>query len=499
MNAPSPAALHGLPLRPLTARLILALAIGSTAAPAFGAPRTLNASFGTIDRRQVANPRPWLPDSLRGSGVARPTATVTNCDDDGTGSLRATVAAAASGDTIDFTGLSCSTISLTTGFINVTQDDLALTGPGAGALSIDGGLATGILRHSGLGTLSVSGLTLTNGHYESAATPFGGCLYSAANLTVTDSTLSYCAVVGTSNVIALGGGVYSKGDLSLVGSTVTQSHAQGTATGAHGGGVYVAGNFTAQGSLISYNQAYGVPINGGQGGGVMTVGTTLIQGTTIFYNGSYDVGGLWTQGEVTVDSSTIAYNSASHAAGMRATYSSGSPTATIINSTIAANHSFATVGGLNLIIPATISNSTIAFNEAFNDLAGILMSGPTLDLESTIIANNTSAGTPDDFQVYGSLVITGANNLVVASSVPLPPGTLQSDPLLGLLGDNGGQTPTIPLLAGSPAIDAGNNVANLPDDQRGVGFARVVGPFADIGAFEVQTSDVIFRDGFELP
>jgi len=27
----------------------------------------------------------------------------------------------------------------------------------------------------------------------------------------------------------------------------------------------------------------------------------------------------------------------------------------------------------------------------------------------------------------------------------------------------------------------------------------VIGPFADIGAFEVQTSDIIFRDGFEVP
>ena len=499
MNAPHTFGLQSQRLRPLTARVLIALAVGSAAAPALAVPLKPDARIGAGHPYPVAEARGWLPDYVRNTGLSHATVAVSNCDDDGSGSLRAAVAAAASGDTIDLTGLTCSTISLLTGFINVTQDDLSLVGPGAATLSIDGGLASGIVRHSGLGTLSVSGLTLANGNYESATTPRGGCLYSSANLSVVDSVVTNCAAVGTASAITYGGGIFAGGDLSLTGSTVAQSKAHGMASGAHGGGVYVKGNFTAQDSTISYNSAYGAPINGGQGGGAMIVGTTVIRGTTIFYNGAYSVGGLWTQDEVTVDSSTIYYNSASHAAGMRATYTSGSPKATIVNSTIAGNQSFATVGGLNLIIPATISNSTIASNTAFNGLAGVLMSGPTLDLESTIIADNTASGTPDDFQVYGSPVITGANNLVIASSVTLPPDTLHSDPMLGVIGDNGGPTPTIPLLAGSPAIDAGNNLAQLPDDQRGDGFARVVGLFADIGAFEVQTSDVIFRDGFELP
>jgi len=69
--------------------------------------------------------------------------------------------------------------------------------------------------------------------------------------------------------------------------------------------------------------------------------------------------------------------------------------------------------------------------------------------------------------------------------------------LLGTLGDNGGPTPTIPLTAGSPAIDTGNDLAQLATDQRGPGFAREVGLAADIGAFEVQTSDIIFANGFD--
>jgi transcriptional regulator with GAF, ATPase, and Fis domain len=56
---------------------------------------------------------------------------------------------------------------------------------------------------------------------------------------------------------------------------------------------------------------------------------------------------------------------------------------------------------------------------------------------------------------------------------------------------------TIPLMDGSPAIDAGNNLAQLQNDQRGPGFARAVGLQADIGAFEVQAGDTIFANGFE--
>ena len=61
---------------------------------------------------------------------------------------------------------------------------------------------------------------------------------------------------------------------------------------------------------------------------------------------------------------------------------------------------------------------------------------------------------------------------------------------LGPMANNGGQTMTHALLAGSKAIDAGDNVGVPATDQRGVGFARKKdGNFngvavVDIGAFE---------------
>jgi hypothetical protein len=64
------------------------------------------------------------------------------------------------------------------------------------------------------------------------------------------------------------------------------------------------------------------------------------------------------------------------------------------------------------------------------------------------------------------------------------------DPMLAALADNGGPTQTMALLAGSPATDAGPDpepaFPGSDFDQRGDGFARVVGGRADVGAFEVQ-------------
>src|SRR5262245_60451640 len=63
------------------------------------------------------------------------------------------------------------------------------------------------------------------------------------------------------------------------------------------------------------------------------------------------------------------------------------------------------------------------------------------------------------------------------------PGSLNNtDPALGPLGDYGGPTPTMPLLAGSPAIDRAISAFCPSTDQRGV--ARPVGAGCDIGAFE---------------
>lgn len=435
--------------------------------------------------------------SMSASPTPRDTTSVSNCDDDGPGSLRAAVLAAASGDTIDLSALGCSTITLSTGFIAVGQDDLSIEGPGAASLTIDAAYTSGILRHTGAGTLSISGLTLANGtHTTDTSSSLGGCLYSLANLEVTDSVVTTCTAHATGSNDANGGAIYVSGNLTLRSTVISSSRAYASAM-AYGGGAFVGGDLDAYASAFNYNSAQGTPVLNGNAGGAIVHGATRIDSSTFYYNNAYATGGLWTFGAVTINDSLFARNGGKFVAGMRCEAGGGAPTATIANSTFAYNVSHDRIGGISMLIPATIANSTIARNEAFSGLAGLFFSGASLDLESTIIATNTSGGTEDDVIVYGSPPITGANNLVIASSNAMPPDTITDDPLLDALADFGGPTLTMALLPGSPAIDAGNNVAALATDQRGAGFLRHVGRRTDIGAFEVQDADFVFADGFD--
>lgn len=131
-----------------------------------------------------------------------------------------------------------------------------------------------------------------------------------------------------------------------------------------------------------------------------------------------------------------------------------------------------------------------------NNAGGVWNNNPSsFTPVNTIIAGN---GAPSNNDVRG-LINSQGNNLIenrgnssgyVASD--LPDGT---NPLLGALQNNGGPTDTHILLAGSPAIDAGNdckvyasiNCAPYGDDQRYIGFQRKVGSSVDIGAIEIQT------------
>ena len=82
------------------------------------------------------------------------------------------------------------------------------------------------------------------------------------------------------------------------------------------------------------------------------------------------------------------------------------------------------------------------------------------------------------------LITDGGYNLSDDASVPLTAiGSHDNTDLqqgVGSLSDNGGPTLTVPIFPGSPAVDAGNDDACLPTDQRHL--ARM--GRCDIGAFE---------------
>ena len=82
-------------------------------------------------------------------------------------------------------------------------------------------------------------------------------------------------------------------------------------------------------------------------------------------------------------------------------------------------------------------------------------------LQSSIIAKNTAGASNVEEDLYlarGHGVLSGADNLVMSTNIPIPPPgviTVTSDPKLGPLQFNGGATRTRALLPGSPALGEG--------------------------------------------
>jgi hypothetical protein len=200
-------------------------------------------------------------------------------------------------------------------------------------------------------------------------------------------------------------------------------------------------------------------------------------------------GGIYIDnGKLTVSNCTLSGNSTQRGGG--GIYSNAG-TLTVSNCTLWGNSALgsgtAGYGGGALYLEnttTTVSNCTVANNAAGD---GIVPSHSTVTLNNTIVANNTGGDISIPF--FSSASLAGSHNLIGDGSGGLS-DSLTGDPKLGLLTDNGGPTPTLALLRGSPAIDAGDATllpAGVTTDQRG--FNRVVGSKVDIGAYEVQTTD----------
>ncbi len=131
-----------------------------------------------------------------------------------------------------------------------------------------------------------------------------------------------------------------------------------------------------------------------------------------------------------------------------------------------------------------IRNSTISGNQN----GGAYLSGANVG--STIIAANGLYG-----NVAGNLVSADYNLIDDTNGVQITGSIghtiLGQDPLLGPLKNNGGFTPTMALLPGSPAIDKGASFGSLTD-QRGsprlFDFSGIVNVIdgTDIGAYELN-------------
>lgn len=363
-------------------------------------------------------------------------------------------------DTINFQAGLTGTITLNGTALFITSN-VTINGPGARNLSVSGNGVSRVFVVAGSGnTANISGLTITGGNAQPiliGATLIGD---GGGILNTNGATLNLTEVnVSGNSATSLGGGVATRAILLVTTTT----------------------NITR--SLISNNSS----IVGG--GGVSNLGTDLISSAV-----------------TTITNTTITNNNALAEGGG---ISNAAATMNLTNNTISHNQSLVAGGGIVnvagvLVGIVSLRNNILAQNNALvgtnlisSDGLGIFNS-----LGNNLIGNNLDIGV----SFSASVVIGGLPqpnvNADIVGSVDI--GFQILNPLLGALANNGGQTDTRSLGAGSPAIDRANNcvltntcpVLNPPSalttDQRGAGFPRPVDgdgdalAIVDIGAYESQ-------------
>jgi len=374
------------------------------------------------------------------------TATVTNTNNSGAGSLRQAISDLCVGGTITFSNSTAGgatnffdgfthVITLTSGELAIANN-LTITGPGASLLTISGNHNSRVfnVNLASPGVVTLSGMTVTNG--TTSGDGGGITNQGTGTLNVTDIALTYNSAGGSGGGVANGG----NGTLTVNNSTIVGNTAVGSGAGvSNGTGANQSSVLTINGSTINNNTGQNA------GGGVFNVAHATITNSTVSSNGAVNGGGI---------------------------------------------------ANLN---PATLTNVTVAGNTGTNSGGGIYNPGiGTITFRNTIIAGNTSPSGPD---CNGSNFSSADHNLIGNTTGGSFTGTTTHNvtnvnALLGALGNYGGPTQTVPLLPGSPAIDAGDNcvtqashcgdasISQISTDQRDVGFNRAINGTVDMGAFE---------------
>ena len=326
--------------------------------------------------------------------------------------------------------------------------DVTITGPAAG-VTVDANHASRVFKIDAGVTAALSGLTITGGTFNSQMQwnfDGGGGVSNAGTATLTN-----CTVTGNSS-IAWGAGLANQetATLVLINSTVSDNTAE-----AGGGGVANLGTLTVTRSTITHNTSPNY------GGGVLNVATATLTDSTIDNNsgilgaGVLNASFLGTFAQITLTNCTLSGNTATNSGG-----------------------GFASAGN------AELTNCTISGNSAASG-GGVFAYSGDIKLTNTIVAGNTATTSNPD--VTGTVDSQG-NNLIgqtdgstgwVGSDLT-DTAASPLDAMLAPLGNYGGPTQTMPLQAGSPAIDAGTSTGAPSTDQRG--FARVGA--IDIGAFQ---------------
>jgi parallel beta-helix repeat protein len=236
-------------------------------------------------RKPTSRFRPQL-ESLEGRDMPS-TLTVTSAADSGAGSLRADIAAANPGDTINFApSLNGQAIQLASGQLLINKS-LTIQGPGAGELAISGGNSSRVFEVVSSNTnVLLSGLTITQGNGAGGGPDGDG----GGILNLGGSTLTISGCTLSNNRALSGGGVYnSQATLQMVDCTLSGNRATENFGTSGGGGVYIVNSRTGStvtGCTFSHNTA------SSEGGGIYVGRTTMtISGCTFSNNTASSEGG----------------------------------------------------------------------------------------------------------------------------------------------------------------------------------------------------------------
>jgi hypothetical protein len=347
----------------------------------------------------------WYVNGVSGSDSNNCTSPTTPCK-----TIGRAISLAASGDTV--------TVAAATYTENLTINIIVkVIGSGASTTIIDGGGVGTVVTISNITAhVTLSGLTIRNGKATS-----GGGIHNSGTLALTNSTVSGnwapipCVrlfMVCISRGTALGGGIYNSGALIISNSIISGNHAgsycNANPCSAVGGGIYNHGtSMMINNSTLTANSAgtacsTSISCQVGVGGAFYTFG-----------------------GTVTLNNSTVSGSSAYRCSGV-----CGGTGGAIVN------------GSGNL----AMNNSTVSGNSA-----GGIVNGGTATLQNSIVANNSGSNCGGTITSHGyNLSSDGTCNFNHAGDLD------NHDPMLGPLQNNGGPTPTMALLSGSLAIDAGN-------------------------------------------
>lgn len=260
-------------------------------------------------------------------------------------------------------------------------------------------------------------------------------------------------------------------------------------SGLNGGGIIVTGG-TPRAKLTLLNSAV-INNSAVSGGGIQNLGngaTAIIENSRISSNtAGVTGGGISNTGVLTLLNSTLDQNQARTGGGI----DHSGFTMNLTNVTISNNSANDNGGGVYNRADAIFLNVTLTGNQANGSGTGgnIFNDTASLAIKNSIVSDSNVDG--NCFNSDGIINSQGhnldsGNTCGFASTGDL----INTDPMLGMLQDNGGVTFTHALLTGSMAIDHGDNAGCPNADQRG--FSRPGDgdgngtAVCDIGSYEFE-------------